>query len=690
MTPHPQPLFEAFREHAARTPGATALITGPTTLTYRELDRAAAGLAGILRGVGVRPGTTVGVRLEPGALAVVAVLAALRLGAAWSAVEPDLPPARTRALLRDTECAALIVAKTDQDVGDGEGARFPPPVLAAEDLDLGVLTAAGARAADDPPAPVPEGAPAYVVYTSGSTGVPKGVVVSRARLAESVAPRGPVYGTGPSVFLMAMRLSFDGMLGGLFWAFSHGQTLLLPTARELRLAPEFAALARRHRATHLIVVPSFHRLLLDDPGGLPDTLRTVVVAGEPCTPDLVRAHRERLPGARLVNEYGPTETIVSCTVETDPDPDRPRVPIGRPWPGATVHVLDDRLREVPDGERGELYVGGAFVADGYVRAPGRTAERFVADPFGPPGARLYRTGDLARRDRNGALEYHGRTDHQLKIRGVRVEPGETEAVLESHPAVNQAVVVATGTGEPDGEGPRLAAFLLAAPGRTPPTAAALRRHCRDRLVEQALPTRLTWLDRMPLTPSGKADRLALAARPPTTAPPGGRPPGHEEWSAAQRVVWDIWAEVLGHGDAGTDDNFFRVGGDSLKIVELYGRLDGQWPGVVRAGELFDLVTVAAQARAIGERTGTGAGASTGSGSGTGIGSGTGTGVGAGAATGTGAGTGAGAGTSPGAAAVPTAAGTAVPTGGGSAGATAPEGSAASRPAVRPVPTAYEL
>lgn len=600
-TTRPEPLLDAFLAQVSRAPSATALLVGDTSLSYRELADASAGLAGLLRKAGARTGSTVCVRLEQSALAVVAVLAALRVGAAWAALEPDLPVARLRALLNDTDCAVVIGTRDDRDL-----ARLPdtPPLLAAEDLDLSALAEAGAGVAENPAPAVPETAPAYLIYTSGSSGPPKGVLVSRGQLADSVRPRGAVYGNEPSVFLMAMRLSFDGMLAGMFWSFSHGHTVLLPTARELRLAPEFVLLAGRHRVTHLVVVPSYYRLLLADPGRLPDTLRVVVVAGEVCTPELVASHRARLPGARLANEYGPTETVVSCTVEDRPDPAAERVPIGHPWPGATAHVLDDELREVADGETGELYIGGAFVALGYARAPGATAERFVASPFGPAGARLYRTGDLARRDGNGALHYHGRTDQQVKIRGARVELGDVEAAIETHPAVDQAVVVCT---RPTADAPTLTAFLSAAPGRTLPDPRELRRHCRLQLVEQALPTGFVPTDRMPLTSTGKVDRTALAALVPAA---GGQVPGPENddgWTDLQHTLRTVWADVLGHPHTGVDENFFGVGGNSLKVLELYSALEERWPGTVRAGELFDLTTIAAQARAIGERVQGGSG-----------------------------------------------------------------------------------
>ncbi|MBP2405986.1 non-ribosomal peptide synthetase [Streptomyces syringium] len=601
----PWSVLAAFRRQAARGPEKTALVIGGETLTYRELDRASAGLARLLWRRGARPGRVVCVRVEPSALAVIAVLASLRTGAAWAAIEPDLPPSRVRQLLRDTDCAVILGEAPEPDPGD---VTAPPAVLDAAGLTVAGLVEAGACTPDDWFPPVPEGTPAYLVHTSGSTGLPKGVMVSRAQLVASIGCRAEVYGTEPSTFLMAMRLSFDGMLGGMFWSFCNGHTLLLPGLRELRQVGELARLAAEHHATHLVVVPSYYRALLAESRLLPDTLRLVVVAGEECTPELVRTHHERLPGALLVNEYGPTETTISCVVQPGLDASWDRIPIGRPWPGALARVLDERLREVPAGELGELYIGGIFVALGYAGAPGRTAERFVADPFGPPGARLYRTGDLAVTDERGALHYRGRTDLQVKIRGIRVELGEIESVLENHPAVGQAVVNCERT---DGDEPRLIAFVTPrAPGAPAPTGAELRRHCRGSLVEQAVPERFVPVARMPLNTSGKADRAALRDLLPTDVPTGSatdEAPAWRDWTRDQRTLGRIWAAVLRHSDIGLDDNFFAVGGSSLKVIDLHTRMNHEWPGVLRMGELFDLITISAQAAALHDRLGTGAG-----------------------------------------------------------------------------------
>jgi amino acid adenylation domain-containing protein len=633
-------LLERFRRQAARTPATTALIVGGAELTYRELDLASAALAHRLRRRGAGPGRVVCIRLEQNAVAVTGMLAALRTGAAWAVVEPDQPGGRLRALLADTDCAVVMVSGPDP-----AAAELPQGTTAYDVAGLGIreLVAEGEQlqrdAAPGAPGPgdtdVPETAPAYIVCTSGSTGTPKGVLVSRGQLATSVSPRQWVYGSRHSTFLMAMRLSFDGMLGGMFWSFTGGHTLLLPDDKQLRQVHELARLAGEFSATHLIVVPSYYRALLTESRLLPATLRLVVVAGEPCTQDLVRLHHERLPGTPLANEYGPTETTISCTVQPGVDPSWERVPIGRPWRGAEARVLDERLRQVPPGERGELYIGGGFVALGYAGQPARTAERFVADPYGPPGARLYRTGDIAHVDASGALHCHGRTDHQVKIRGARVELGETEAVLETHPRIGQAVVVH----DTSGPEPRLVAFLTpATPGDPAPAWGELREHCGEHLVEQAVPVLFHALERMPRSSSGKADRNALAAMiaqaPGSFAQdaqygqygqdgrygPGAHTPVATTGTAAMadttapagtaadpadhlRAVTEIWAAVLGHGESGPDDNFFSVGGSSLRVIDLHKRLERRWPGVLRVGELFDLTTIAAQAEALTARLG---------------------------------------------------------------------------------------
>jgi amino acid adenylation domain-containing protein len=591
----------AFHRQAAAHPDRTALVVGRTSLTYRELDRASAALAHHLHKRGARAGRVVCVRLEQSALAVVTMLACLRVGAAWVVVEPAQPAARLRALFRDTDCAVVVHPGQDEAL---EQIADLPEVLEVAGPDLYTLANSPSPGGEESWPPVPEGAPAYVIHTSGSTGEPKGVVVARAQLAVSVNSREEVYGTDPSVFLMGMRLSFDGSLGGMFWSFTRGHTLVLPHERQIRQVTELARLAARHRITHLITVCSSYRALLAHGERLPDSLRLVVVAGEACTQELVRAHHERLPEVELANEYGPTETTISCTVARHLDPAHTRVPLGRPWPGATARVLDDRLRPVPAGQQGELYIGGPYVATGYAGQPGPTAERFLPDPHGAPGARMYRTGDLASFDDAGDLHYHGRTDHQVRFRGVRTELGEIESVLERHPDVGQAVVVCLPSG---GDEPRLVAYVTpAVPHGNVPAAQELRAHCAEFLTEVVVPTLFLRIERMPLNSDGKVDRTALLEQVPDGR--GGTGPARQDdgdWSGLRGRVRAVWAEVLGHDDIRPDDNFFAVGGSSLKVIDLHTQLDEEWPGVVRMGELFDLITVSAQADVLAARLGGG-------------------------------------------------------------------------------------
>lgn len=584
-------MISAILGHAARTPDALAVAVGAETLTYAELDRRSAALAGRLAAAGVRPGDTVCVHLPQSAGTVVAMIAALRLGAPWSVIEPGQPPARLRALAHDTGCPVIV--------HDGEVAGPPGVTLMA--LDEPGPTAAL------PDNDLSDHLPAYVIYTSGSTGRPKGVMVSRGQLAASVGCREPLYGPRPPVFLSTMRFSFDGSLAVSFWAWTRGGTLVAPAEYELPDAEAVARLAGRRAITHLIAVPSFYRLLLRHAGLLPTSLRHSSVGGEACTADLVRDHRAALPDVDLMNEYGPTEAVVSCAAHRVLGTPAGAVPIGRALPVATTYVLDGSLRPAPFGE---LYVGGDLPALGYARQPGATAERFVADPFSErPGARMYRTGDLACRRPDGDLEFRGRADDQVKVHGHRIEPAEVAHALMAHPRVRQAEA-APG---PDGE---LTAFVVPVEYR-PVADADLRAWCRQRLVAAAVPARFVRLTAMPLTRNGKVDRAALsriddaahggpstAAPPPEPVSPVPAPaaagPG---WTDLHGAVWESWAQVL--GERRGDDpatSFFDSGGTSLKLIDLHKRLDARWPGTVRVAELFEACTVEAQASLILSRT----------------------------------------------------------------------------------------
>jgi amino acid adenylation domain-containing protein len=595
------PVVTAFRRRAAEHPDRTALVVGRTSLTYRELDRASTALAHHLHKRGARAGRVVCVRLEQSALAVVTMLACLRVGAAWAVVEPAQPAHRLRSLLRDTDCAVVVHPGRDETL---EQIADLPEVLEVAGPDLYTLANSPAPGGGEDWQPVPEGVPACLVHVPGADGEPLAVMVGRDRLAVAAHVRETVYGARESVLLAGTRLSSDGSLGGVFWSLTRGHTLVLPHERQLRQVPELARLAAQHRATHLVADCSAHRALLAHGDRLPDSLRLVAVTGGECTRELVRAHQERLPEAELAAEYGPAEVTASCAVARRLDPAVARVPLGRPWPGVTVRVLDERLRRVPPGQQGELYLGGPYAATGYAGRPARTAERFLPDPYGAPGARMFRTGDLASFDDAGELHHHGRTDHRISIRGVRTEPGEIESVLERHPDIGRAVVLCLPSG---GDGPRLVAFLTpAVPHGHVPAAQELRGHCADFLVEAAVPGLFLRIESMPLDSSGRPDRAALRDQVPDgRGGTGAAPEDDGDWSGLRGRVRAVWAEVLGHDDIRPDDNFFAVGGSSLKVIDLHTQLDQEWPGVVRMGELFDLITVSAQSDVLAARLGGG-------------------------------------------------------------------------------------
>jgi amino acid adenylation domain-containing protein len=582
------PLVVEILTHASETPDTTAVVVGDQAMTYGALADATDHLATRLVAAGARPGTVVTIHIEQSVATVVAMLAAARVGAAWAIVEPGQPAARLAAVLRDTDCRVLVHA----------GSR-PAVTNHLSHVDIRDRVVAPAVAL---PRSLPLDLPAYVIHTSGSTGRPKGVVVGHAGLDASIRCRGAIYGERPPVFMAAMRLSFDGSLGATLWTLRCGGTALLPDESRLADAGAVAALAAAHAATHLICVPSYYRLLLDHAAVLRPTLRHVSVGGERCTGDLVRRHRELLPEAALANEYGPTEAIVSCTFHrVGAAYAGGEVPIGTALPGARVHVLDAMLREQAVGTVGELYIGGAFLAHGYAGQPAGTAERFVADPFATtPGGRLYRTGDLAVRRADGQLEFRGRTDDQVKVRGHRVEPAEVAEVLAGHPAVRRAAVLLDSRTEE----PALVGYLVCDGAAPPP--AALRAWCRASLPAAAIPDRFVVVPALPLTDNGKLDRAALARLGAAREEDPVHPRADEDWTQLQRAVADIWAEVLGHRGCDRLDSFFDAGGTSLKVVDLHNRLERRWPGVLRVGELFDIKTIAEQAAAIAERAGAGA------------------------------------------------------------------------------------
>jgi len=421
---------------------------------------------------------------------------------------------------------------------------------------------------------------AYLIYTSGSTGRPKGVLVSQGGLA-NLASQVTRFAAGPgSRVLLFASPGFDASVLDLALAFSSGATLCVAPGREL---PGLGRLLRERQVTHLHLPPSALAALGDE--GPPAGLLHVILGGEPCPEPLVARWGD---GRRLWNDYGPTESTVFVIV--DERRGGRKLTIGRPIANVEAFLLDRGLRPVPLGAPGEVCLGGAGLARGYLGLPDLTAERFVPHPFGGVGERLYRTGDLARRLPDGRIDYLGRIDHQVKVRGFRIEPGEIEAALRRHPSVREAVVV------PRGEGSErsLAAWAVTS---AEVSADELRDFLRETLPPYLVPASIAFLDRLPLTPNGKVDRRALAQRSPEPRPAASGTPPRTELEGA---IAAIWAELLGLDRVGRDDSFFDLGGHSLLLARLQGVLRERLDREVPLLALFEHPTVAALAAYLGK------------------------------------------------------------------------------------------
>lgn len=453
-------LIEAVAQSA---PDAPAVVADSTTLTYRGLDRRADRVAAALVALGVEPGTPVGVCLERSVALPVAILGVLKAGAAYVPIDPEYPEDRIRYMVED--CGAPVVVTghlLDAPIPQGptmllltnEGVVADSQGEGGDDTDPGADSPAPSNETREFSAlgEVDGSGLAYIIYTSGSTGRPKGVMVTHDNVVNSTLARRVVYRGTPERFLLLSSVSFDSSVAGLFWPLTTGGAIVMPRPRQEQDIESLAALIRENDVTHTLCIPSLYGILLShaDPDDL-QSLQAVMVAGEACPPSLAARHHDTLPGARLYNEYGPTEATVWCTVQdVTARTGTASVPIGRPVPGANIYIVDRHLRPLPIGIPGELCVGGAGVALGYLDNPELTAARFVDPPFAEAiGGRIYRTGDRARFLSDGTIEFLGRMDDQVKVRGYRIEPGEVENVIAMHPAVAEVAVVARPAGQRD-------------------------------------------------------------------------------------------------------------------------------------------------------------------------------------------------------------------------------------------------
>jgi amino acid adenylation domain-containing protein len=596
--PYPahQCIHQLFEQQVQRSPEAIALVYEDQSLSYRQLNTQANRLAHHLIDHGVRPDDRIALCVERSLAMVIGLLAILKAGAAYVPLDPAYPTDRLTQILHDAQPHLLLSDAAGRDAL-GQAAITHLTVL-----DL-ATPATWAHRPDTNPDPTTLGLTsnhlAYVIYTSGSTGMPKGAQNEHQALINRLSWMQEAYRlSADDIVLQKTPFSFDVSVWEFFWTLLNGATLIIAAPEAHKDARYLIDLIAQHRVTTTHFVPSMLGSFLDTQGVTRCTsLRRVICSGEALTSSNIYKCQHALPNAGLYNLYGPTEAAIDVTAWSCPsDFDATTVPIGRPIANTRIYLLDAHGQPVPLGVAGEMYIGGAGVARGYLHRPDLTAERFLTDPFSTvPNARMYKTGDLARYLPDGNLVFLGRNDHQVKIRGFRIEPGEIEARLTEHPAVREAVVLAREdvTGDK-----RLVAYIVPTPheGMDPTEiVATLRTHLNGVLPEYMVPAAFVQLDSFPLTPNGKLDRKALPA-------PGDDAYARRAFELPQgeieQTLATIWAELLGIEKISRHDNFFELGGHSLLAVRLMEQLRRRGLGAeVRA--LFATPTLADLAATLG-------------------------------------------------------------------------------------------
>jgi len=566
-TPIPAPsVIDLFHAQVRQTPTAPALTYGALTLTYAELNRRSGALAVRLRHRGVDRGALVGLVSAPSVEAVIAILAILRLGAAYLPLDPTTPRDRIRSIVATSGASMVLLTRETQGPADDGTATL---LLDDEVLDDGAIaeTPDGNREADA--TDIRGEDLAYVIYTSGSTGTPKGVMISHRALAHYITwAVGQYVDVSPLSFALHTPLSVDLTVTSIFLPLVSGNRIVLYRTEDA--LERFRDILRDNQVEIVKLTPTHLALLAEatrDIAPSSSRLRTLILGGEDLKTSLSARITAAFPaGLRIFNEYGPTEATVGCMIHRyDPEIDTgPSVSIGVAIADTGLHVLDDRGRPVPMGVVGELCIAGAGLADGYLNAPDLTAERFVWRRIGSQDVRLYRSGDLARITPSGRLDYLGRADDQVKLRGFRIELGEIEATLLRHPDITEAVVMPRQDAAGD---PYLCGYVV---GRTALSEAALRRELAADLPEYMIPTRIVQLDRLPIARGGKVDKAALPA---PAEPAAGARPYAIPTTAPQRTIATIWAQVLGRPEVGLDDDFFDLGGQSLKATLMIARIN---------------------------------------------------------------------------------------------------------------------
>ncbi|UTY57075.1 amino acid adenylation domain-containing protein [Massilia sp. erpn] len=560
-------LHQLFELQVERTPSATALLFGEQALSYAELNLRANRLAHALRADGVGPDTLVGLCVERGCDMVVGMLAILKAGGAYVPLDPDYPAERLAYMLDDTRAPVLLLQRH-------LAARLPSHAARVHWLDE-AGTAPGQPDGNPPNRTLPQHL-AYCIYTSGSTGGPKGAINTHQGVANLLAWYCPGQAGGERIML-ASSLSFDLTQKNILGPLLAGATLVIPCGGAADVAA-FQDALQRHRPSRINCAPSAYRAYME--AAQPHSLRTVVLGGEPIDQALAAALAAQ--GIALVNSYGPTECAdVALFHHQEPDATAGPLPLGRPLPHVRVYVLDAALVPVPPGVAGEIHIAGSGLARGYLNRPGLSADRFIPDPYGPPGSRMYRTGDLGRHTSAGTIEFIGRLDHQVKIRGHRIELGEIEQALLRCQDVREAVI--TAPADPAGER-RLVAYVSVQPTAKSLTGTQLQSQLFEVLPAYMVPTCWVILDKLPLNGNGKVDRAALPA--PDTRERLASHAANEPMTPLESQVAQLWQELLACKHVGLDDNFFELGGHSLLVTDLLLRVRKQCGVVLSTKSIY--------------------------------------------------------------------------------------------------------
>ena len=580
QSPTPMPEFEGvvatIRRCAAERPEHPAIVTGDKTISYAQLLEQAEQLAHRLVAQGLGRGDRIGVYLDRSGDVPIAMLAVLLSGAAYAPFDAAFPETRLERMIKSARLSAIVTRRNHFarlagqsscliDIEDTETAPDPSPSLRDGEPDD----------------------PAYVMFTSGSTGTPKGVIVTRANLDASTAARLAWYDAPPERYLLLSSHAFDSSVAGIYWTLCTGGTLHIPDHDQARDVGTLRDMIVAHDITHTLCLPSLYSVLLETSADSLTSFRTIIVAGEEVTADLLSAHQASGLTAELVNEYGPTEATVWCAAANlTGGPTVAPVPIGGPVPGVMLFLRDAMGRPVPDGMVAELLVGGPGVAAGYLDLPDETNASFVAHPD-TPHERLYKTGDLVRRRADGELEYIGRADEQLKLRGYRIELPEIENLLSGRPDIRDAVVAARG----DGAAARLVAYVVSKEDSAL-SPDILSSFCRGALPDYMVPAQFMLLADLPRTPNGKIDRKAL----PDPQEPV-RPSGITKASTpTESVLTELWRQVLWlDREVGVHDDFHDLGGHSLLVMRLVNEIEQTFDLRIPLASLGRLTTVAEQA-----------------------------------------------------------------------------------------------